>query len=119
MPLGGLHKGVDLRVRPFRGYAEDDELRWELGLDGKSRLHLNTKCKSIEEWDQAFLHIAIGCPSKEQGRVLLSFHAWFKLRASQFGFPIMLELYDFLMKLIGEDRADMSEHRVHTVWQEF
>ncbi|KAK3263938.1 hypothetical protein CYMTET_27292 [Cymbomonas tetramitiformis] len=68
---------------------------------------------------RAFLHIAIGCPSKEQGRVLLSFHARFKLRASQFGFPIMLELYDFLMKLIGEDRADMSQHRVHTVWQEF
>ncbi|KAK3258317.1 hypothetical protein CYMTET_32628 [Cymbomonas tetramitiformis] len=97
----------------------DDEPHWELGLDGKSRLHLKTKCKTIEEWEQAVLHIAIGCPSKEQGRVLLSFHAWFKLRASQFGFTIMLEFYDFLMKLIGDDRADMSEHRVHIMWQEF
>ncbi|KAK3237118.1 hypothetical protein CYMTET_52784 [Cymbomonas tetramitiformis] len=43
VPSGGLHKGVDLRVRPFRNYAEDDEPRWELGLDGKSRLHLKTK----------------------------------------------------------------------------
>ncbi|KAK3245410.1 hypothetical protein CYMTET_45013 [Cymbomonas tetramitiformis] len=37
-----------------------------------------------------------------------------------FGFAVMLQLYDFLMnKLIGDSRADMSEHRVHTVWQEF
>ncbi|KAK3241942.1 hypothetical protein CYMTET_48337 [Cymbomonas tetramitiformis] len=118
-PLGGLHKGVDLRVRPFRTFAEDEEPRWELGLDGKSRLHLKTKCKTIEEWEQAFLHIAVECPSKEQGRVLLSFHAWFKLRISQFGFAVMLEFYDFLMKLVADSRADMSEHRVNTVWQEF
>eukprot|EP00854_Cymbomonas_tetramitiformis_P034085 gene34085-biopygen11110 len=119
VPLGGLHKGVDLRVRPFRTFAEDEEPRWELGLDGKSRLHLKTKCKTIEEWEQAFLHIAVECPSKEQGRVLLSFHAWFKLRISQFGFAVMLEFYDFLMKLVADSRADMSEHRVNTVWQEF
>ncbi|KAK3276703.1 hypothetical protein CYMTET_15246 [Cymbomonas tetramitiformis] len=37
VPLEGLHKGVDLRVRPFRTFAEDEESRWELGLDGKSR----------------------------------------------------------------------------------
>ncbi|KAK3249489.1 hypothetical protein CYMTET_41081 [Cymbomonas tetramitiformis] len=119
VPLGGLHKGVDLRVRPLRTFAEDEEPRWELGLDGKSRLHLKTKCKTIEEWEQAFLRIAVECPSKEQGRVLLSFHSWFKLRVSQFGFTVMLEFYDFLMKLVTDNRADMSEHRVNTVWQEF
>ena len=119
MPACGLHKGVDLRVRPVRGFAEDDAPRWEMGLDGTSRLRLNTKCKNMEEWEQAFLNIAIGCPSKEQARVLLSFHAWFKLRVSQFGFTVMLEFYDFLMKLVKEDRADMAEHRIHTVWQEF
>eukprot|EP00854_Cymbomonas_tetramitiformis_P034083 gene34083-biopygen10895 len=47
VPSGGLHKGVDLRVRPFRNYAEDDEPRWELGLDGKSRLHLKTKLHTV------------------------------------------------------------------------
>ncbi|KAK3266873.1 hypothetical protein CYMTET_24534 [Cymbomonas tetramitiformis] len=94
VPLGGLHKGVDLRVRPLRTFAEDEEPRWELGLDGKSRLHLKTKCKNIEEWE-------------------------FKLRVSQFGFTVMLEFYDFLMKLVTDSRADMSEHRVNTVWQEF
>ncbi|KAK3273774.1 hypothetical protein CYMTET_17997 [Cymbomonas tetramitiformis] len=62
VPLGGLHKGVDLRVRPFCTFAEDEEPRWELGLDGKSRLQLKTKCKTIEEWEQAFLHIAVECP---------------------------------------------------------
>eukprot|EP00854_Cymbomonas_tetramitiformis_P034124 gene34124-biopygen14436 len=40
------------------------------GLHAKSRLHLKTKCKSIEERGQAFLHIAIDCPSKEQGAVV-------------------------------------------------
>ncbi|KAK3248620.1 hypothetical protein CYMTET_22576 [Cymbomonas tetramitiformis] len=34
-------------------------------------------------------------------------------------FSVMLEFYDFLMKLVADNRADMSEHRVNTVWQEF
>lgn len=51
--------------------------------------------------------------------MLLSFHSWFKLRSSQFGFPIKLDFYDFLMKMITDSRADISEPRVHTVWQEF
>ncbi|KAK3258031.1 hypothetical protein CYMTET_32907 [Cymbomonas tetramitiformis] len=39
--------------------------------------------------------------------------------SSQFGFTVMLEFNDFLMKLVADSRADMSEHRVNTLWQEF
>ncbi|KAK3255835.1 hypothetical protein CYMTET_35006 [Cymbomonas tetramitiformis] len=34
-------------------------------------------------------------------------------------FSVMMEFCDFLMKLVADSRADMSEHRVNTVWQEF
>ncbi|KAK3239325.1 hypothetical protein CYMTET_50742 [Cymbomonas tetramitiformis] len=38
---------------------------------------------------------------------------------AQFGFKVILEFYDFLMRLIGEDRASMEESKVQAAWQDF
>jgi len=118
-PVSGLHRGLNLRVTPRQSFAEDESPAWEIGVDGRSHLKINSKCKTLEEWEQGFLQIALAAPSKEGGQVLLHFHSWFRLRALQFGFKVMLEFYDFLLRLIGEDRASMDESRVQTVWQEF
>ena len=118
-PGSGIHRGLDLRVRPRPSFSEDETPSWEMGSDGRARLRVNSKCKTLEEWEAAFLQIALRAPSKEGGKILLVFHSWFCLRAKQFSFKIMLEFYDFLMRLIEEERASMEEARVQIVWQEF
>ena len=118
-PTSGLHKGLNLRVSPRQSFAEDESPSWEIGIDGRSHLKINSKCKTLEEWEQGFLQIVLAAPSKEGGQILLHFHSWFRLRALQFGFKTLLEFYDFLLRLIGEDRASMEESRVQIAWQEF
>eukprot|EP00854_Cymbomonas_tetramitiformis_P013374 gene13373-biopygen13768 len=41
------------------------------------------------------------------------------VQTAQFGFKVILEFYDFLMRLIGEDRASMEESKVQAAWQDF
>ncbi|KAK3288184.1 hypothetical protein CYMTET_4319 [Cymbomonas tetramitiformis] len=118
-PVSGVHRGLDLRVRPRQTFAEDDSPAWEIGVDGRAHLRVNSKCKSLEEWETSFLDIALAAPSVEGGKVLLAFRTWFCLRAEQFGFKVMLEFYDFLMHLVSEEKSSMEMAKVTLVWQDF
>ncbi|KAK3269705.1 hypothetical protein CYMTET_21873 [Cymbomonas tetramitiformis] len=118
-PVSGVHRGLDLRVRPRQSFAEDDSPAWEIGVDGRAHLRVNSKCKTLEEWEASFLDIALAAPSVEGGKVLLAFRTWFCLRADQFGFKVMLEFYDFLMHLVSEEKSSMEMAKVVLVWQDF
>ncbi|KAK3249541.1 hypothetical protein CYMTET_41035 [Cymbomonas tetramitiformis] len=104
---------------PRQSFAEDESPALEIGVDGRVHLKINSKCKSLGEWESSFLEIALSAPSKEGGKILLLFRDWFCLRANQFGFKVMLEFYDFLMRLVREEKTSMEMARVVLVWRDF
>jgi len=115
----GILSGLDLCVRPDSRFAEDEAPTWHLQPDGTSRLKIDSKCKTLDEWETSFLKLALQARSPAAGSTLLEFHAWFRLRAVQFGFKILQEFYCQLIKQVAAGTASMEQGQWNLLWSEF
>ncbi|KAK3251258.1 hypothetical protein CYMTET_39397 [Cymbomonas tetramitiformis] len=84
-----------------------------------ARLKIDSKCKTLDEWETSFLKLALQARSPAAGSTLLEFHAWFRLRAVQFGFKILQEFYCQLIKQVAAGTASMEQGQWNLLWSEF
>jgi len=115
----GILSGLDLCVRPDSRFAEDESPTWSLQPDGSSKLKIDSKCKTLDEWESSFLKLALQARSPAAGSTLLEFRSWFRLRALQFGFKILQEFYCQLIKQVAAGTASMEQGQWNLLWAEF